>query len=109
MFGQKNNNEKIKDFQVFTIFDTKAGFYRKPMIAENEFDIMREYQSMCLNPQLTDVIVTNAEDFQVFRIGWFNKKEGLMVGNEPEHVFNLHELKYAALKAKNGPLGIVST
>lgn len=108
MFGQ-NKNEKVKDFQLFSIYDSKAGFYRKPMLAETEFDIMREYQGMCLNPQQSDVIVTNAEDFQVFRVGWFNKKEGLMVGQSPEHVFNLHELKTAALRTKTGPQGIVST
>lgn len=91
MFGKKNNNA---DFEYFTIYDTKVGVYKQPMLAINKHDILRQTEALFRDPQQTqNQLLTNAEDFQLFKIGEYTSRTGTITPCEPEHVANLHEIR----------------
>lgn len=85
----------MPDAQYFAFYDTKVKLYRNPMLANSEWEIIRDYQSLCQNPKAGELpdIITNAEDFQLFRIGTYSRVTGQITPCIPEHVVNLHELK----------------
>lgn len=92
MFGKKN--DLVPDEQYFTIFDTKVGVYRKPILNTNAQAMMRDIQVFYRNPQnSSDTLFTNSEDFQLFKIADYYTKTGEIIGHQPEHIANLHELK----------------
>lgn len=92
MFAKKDQPQA--DCLLFTIFDTKAGTYRYPVIAKDEAEITRQLQSNFINPATQyDQYVTHAEDFQLFRIGSYNQMTGEITAHRPMHVANLHELR----------------
>lgn len=95
MFGKK---EEQVDSSFYTIYDTKSGSYRDPIISKDPAEIIRQLESNFLNPAMAyDQYVTHAEDFQLFKLATFNRKTGLINATQPEHVVNLNELKSAAL------------
>lgn len=88
-----------EDFCVFTIFDTKTSSYRMPIIVEDDASIIRALSNNMVNPAMEfDQYVQNAEDFQLFKIGSFDKKTGVLVAGSPVHVANLHDLKAMSLQ-----------
>ncbi|QXP08604.1 MAG: nonstructural protein [Arizlama microvirus] len=91
MFG----TEKPKaDLEFFTIYDSKVGVYREPVLAMNQFDVVRQFQNMFTDPsQNRNPYYLNPEDFQIFKIGDFCKKTAKINWHQPEHVVSLHELK----------------
>ena len=98
MFGKKENPQS--DYTLVSIYDSKAGKYRKPVIVDEVYDLVREYERMCIDPQAQkDSLILNSEDFQVFKIGQFSKTTGEITSQKPEHVFSLHEIK-SALESK---------
>lgn len=110
MFGSKNKQEAEPDSQYFTVYDTKGGFYRDPIMHPNRHTMLRHLSMFYRNQEnRLDQLFTNSEDFQLFKIGDYYKKTGTLVGHEPEHVANLHEVKHAALLAAKQDMGIAST
>jgi len=95
MFGNKRNNEK-PDLQVFAVYDTKAETYQNPILVKNEWDLIRDYESMCKSDQKS-LLVSNAEDFQIFRIGSYFNSGARLVPTQPEHICNLHEVKSSVI------------
>lgn len=101
--------------ELYVVYDIKGGYYHQPMFVKNRYDLFRDYERMCRDPehsQKTD-IVTNAEDFQVFKIASWFAKDGRLEVSRPEHVANLHEIKSAVMqRIQNqgqpsvGPVGI---
>jgi len=112
MFGSKKN-EEAPDSEYFTIYDTKVGTYREPILAINRHDMLRSLTTMYTDPKAhRDQYVLNAEDFQLFKIGEFSKKTGELTGCKPEHIANLHDIKAAVARSQpHSPpaLGIAST
>lgn len=107
MFGK--NVQPKNDYQYFTIFDSKVGIYREPVLGINEHDILRQIDALFRDPQQAqNQLVTNAEDFSLFRIGGFTKATGTITTQQPEHIANLHDIR-AAVQRSSGPQGIVST
>ena len=97
MFGK---DQKRPDLEMFTIFDTKTATYRIPSYAINKYDLLRQIENMFKDPsQEKNDLNTNAEDFQVFKIGEYDRLTGQLAAQKPEHVANLHEIK-ASLKAR---------
>lgn len=95
MFGNKNQQDP--DIFFVSIFDTKAGNFRQPIQVENKYDAIRSYETLIRkNPD--DQLVTNAEDFQLFLIGSYSKKTGVITSHQPEHFANLFEIKSAVLR-----------
>lgn len=95
MFGTKRNSE-TPDFEYFTIYDNKVGIYREPMLAINRHDILRQFDSLFRDPkQQTNQLLTNAEDFSLFKVGEYSKKSGTIIGTAHEHIANLHEIRSA--------------
>lgn len=106
MFGK---NDQKPDFEYFAIYDSKADFYREPMLAINRHDMVRLIQSLMSDPaQQRNQLVTNSEDFAIFKVGDYTKKTGLIRGHNPEHVANLHELK-ASIQRDSGLSALGST
>lgn len=114
----KGKTEQEPDYQYFAIYDTKVGHYRMPMAAVNKFEMVREIEKLYRDPQQqANELVTNAEDFQVFKIGNYYKKQGILQGIQPEHVVNLHEIKSGVQRTMSSStserpvqqMGIVST
>ena len=106
-FSKKSDPE----LEAFTVFDSKAGIYREPIFAINRHDIMRGYEST-IRKYPDDVLVTNAEDFSLFKIGEYSKKTGQFVATHHEHIANLIDLRSAFMRSQtptSGPTGIVST
>ena len=94
MFGKKQNEIINEDFGVYVVYDQKAGVYKKPVLVENQVDLIREYEAMCKDPKANqDLVVTNAEDFKMFKIGSFCKRTGRLVAIDSEHIFNFIELR----------------
>lgn len=96
MQSQQNNHQE--DFQYFVIYDTKTNHYHNPAPAINQFDAMRQLESLMKDPkEASNHIVSNAEDFQLFKVGSYDRKSGIIKAHQPEHVVNLHEIKAAVL------------
>ena len=93
----KPKNQQTADYEYFTIYDSKTESYREPMLAINQHDLMRQIDNLFRDPQQErNQLLTNAEDFAVFRIGRFTKKSGLIESIQPpQHVVNLHDIRAA--------------
>lgn len=95
MFGHKRNDEK-PDLQIFVVYDTKAETYQNPILVKDKWDLIRDFESMC-RTKGDSTLVTNAEDFQIYKIGSYFSSQGKLVPTHPEHVCNLHEVKSSVL------------
>ena len=90
------------DLEIFVAFDSKVGHYRDPVFGINQFDVIRQLEILMNSPQDSQhQYVTHAEDFQLFKIGSYHRKTGLITSQPPEHIANFHEIKVAAQR-KNG-------
>lgn len=112
MFG-KNRTEVGADYEMFAMYDSKVDAYDMPMFALNEHDIIRSIMNTFANPQQADnKYLVNAEDYSLFRVGSYTKKSGLVQGQNPQHIANMHELR-ATVRVRNSEesarLGIVGT
>lgn len=97
MFGQKKQTQE--DVVFVTIFDTKTTSYKDPIQAESHATILRALSNNMTNPQMAfDQYVKNAEDFQLFKIGSFDRKTGMITAHQPEHLANLQDIKSMALE-----------
>lgn len=121
MFGSKQKIER-PDSEIFVYFDSKSKSYGQPMFAINQHAILRDITNMFRDPERQkDVLYTNAEDFSVFKIGYYDKSTGKIHSQELEHIANLHDLRalvpttanfggYATQKdGTQVPMGIVPT
>lgn len=101
MFGK--NKEIQKDFDVFTIYDSKVSAYDMPMFAMNEHDLTREIMNHFRDPakRQQNKFYLNAEDYSLFRIGYYSKKAGKIIAQDAEHIANFHELR-AVIDQKEG-------
>lgn len=94
MFGKKS---ETPDLELFVIYDSKAQCYDKPMFVMNKNVLMRDVINMFKDPQQkSNTLLTNAEDYSIFKIGSFSKTTGLVQGQNLEHVVNLHDLRAMA-------------
>lgn len=97
------------DLEYFTIYDTKVGTYRVPMTAINHHDMLRQIDGLFRDPQQTNnQLVANAEDFSLFRIGYFDFATGEITTTRHEHIANLHDIR-ASVNASKNQLGIAPT
>lgn len=91
MFGKK---EKQADLDVFVIYDSKVSAYGQPNFAVNEQDLIRQLINMFKDPsQAQNRLLLNAEDYSVFKIGTYDKKNGELEIHNPVHVANMHDLR----------------
>lgn len=110
MFGKTEKQNPDKEF--FTIYDSKVGSYREPILSTNRFEMIRNLELFLRDPaKQNDPLFVNAEDFQLFKIGEYYLKTATIVAIKPEHVLNVHELKFSLQRsqAPQAPLGIVPT
>jgi len=106
MFGKKDTQV---DLEVFTIYDTKTSSYGEPTLAPNHLSLIREVTNMMSDPsQSKNPFFRNAEDYQIFRIGTYSRKTGLITTQNLEHIANMHDIK-ALIEPQKPGLGIVST
>lgn len=92
MFGNKNN--KHVDQEVFAIFDTKAGSYQQPLFAINKLTIIRELEALFKDPQQqNNFLVSNSEDFVLFKIGEYDRKTAEYTQTTKESITTLVEIK----------------
>lgn len=75
MFGRNKNQVDLK---VFVMFDTKTESYGDPMHAVNEHDLIRQLVAGMEKDPKNHRLYMNAEDFTLFEIGKYNRKEGLL-------------------------------
>ena len=106
MFG-KNDKQVQKDFDIFAMFDSKVAAYEMPMFAMNEHDMTREIMNVFKDEaqRSKNKYYLNAEDYSLFRIGSYSKKQGKIMEQTAEHIANLHDLK-AVIDQK---VGIIPT
>lgn len=108
MFGK--NNQQQPDFEYFTIFDSKVGIYREPMLAVNRHDMLRQVDGLFRDPQQkTNQLLTNAEDFSLFKVGEYSKKTGVITPCQHEHIANLHDIRAAVQRSQIQDVGIATT
>lgn len=82
------------DLEIFIIFDTKTNSYGTPAFSKNQFTLIREMEQMLKDPaQSKNQLVTNAEDFQIFRVANYDQKTGKMETWQPEHIANVHQIQ----------------
>ena len=97
MFGKENKINK--DLDVFAIYDTKVENYGDPMFSINEHDFTRQVVNTFRDPsQKQNKYLINAEDYQIFKIGSYERKSGTIVPVNPKHIANMHELKAVAFR-----------
>lgn len=105
MFKSKKNS----DLEFFTIYDSKTESYREPMLAMNRLDMIRSLEGLFRDSrQVTNQLVTNSEDFALFKVGEFDRKTGLIVSTNHEHIINLHELR-SSIRPQAVQMGIDPT
>jgi len=108
VFG-RSQSVKESSLRFFTIFDSKAQIYTKPLVAPNKETIVRELLNMMRDPsQANNMYLLNAEDYSLFDCGSFDSSTGLMSAGNLEHVANLHDLRALVKVDRPGP-GIVAT
>ena len=89
-FGKKQEPE----LEYFAIYDSKSQTYNEPMLAANRFVMLRQINDLFQDSnQSKNQLFLNAEDFSLFKVGEYSKKTGQILGQSPEHIANLHELK----------------
>lgn len=92
MFGKKS--DITADLELYVIYDSKAAQYGKPVFVKNKEVLLRDIMQLFRDPnEQKNQLLTNAEDFSVFRIGSFWHIEGKIDWHQPEHIVNLHELR----------------
>jgi len=79
---------KIK---MFVIFDTKAKFYNKPFLLQNDSIALRAFTDLANDPS-TDVC-KHPEDFQLFSIGEFDDETAGIKSTNPIIIARAHEIK----------------
>lgn len=96
MFGKKDDNRFDREF--FSIYDSKTGIYRAPLLHHNRFEIVREVENLFRDPEHAKAqLVVNAEDFSIFKVGDFDTKTGeIRPTSAPEHIVNLNDIRLAA-------------
>lgn len=102
MFGKNSdkNQQEQADYEYFTLYDSKVGIYKEPMLAINQHDMLRQIDTLMRDPkQQQNQLVTNSEDFQLFKVGAFWKKTGVICGCTPQHIANLHEIRSAVMRS----------
>lgn len=100
MFGKKTSDSH--DLELFVIYDSKPSTYRDPIVSPNQFEMVRAYENIIrTNP--SDQLVTNAEDFAIFRVGTYIKKTGQIFLTDKEHIANLHELRDSYYRRNPSP------
>lgn len=87
--------------EYFTIYDSKVGVYREPILALNKHDILRQLDTLFREPDQKAQLFTNAEDFQLFQVGSYDTLTGQITPEQPIHIANLHELKSAVMRSNN--------
>lgn len=98
MFGNGKTNQ-APDFEYFSIYDSKVGIYREPMLAINRHDILRQIDALFRDPQQQqNQLLQNAEDFALYKVGEFSKRTGVITSCPHEHVANLHEIRTAVMQ-----------
>jgi len=99
MFGSKTTKDVPVDQHIFAIYDSKVQSYDMPVFAVNEHDLTRQIVNMFKDPeQKKNRLLVNAEDFSLFRIGFYSKKLGKIVEHNAEHIANMHDLRAVALQ-----------
>jgi len=97
MWNKNSKQTHQADFEVFTIFDTKTSSYDLPTLAPNHLDLQRQIINMFKQPeQRQNKYLVNAEDYQIFRIGTYDRKQGAIQPIIAEHICNMHDLKALA-------------
>lgn len=77
--------------QVFAIRDLKMEF-RQPFFAFSSASVIREL-TKTLKSQSEDSLVTNPEDFQLFKVGEFDTTQGMFLNVESTFILNVNDLK----------------
>lgn len=97
MFGSKQKERKSSDLDVFIIYDSKVGSYERPHFERNGQVVMREILNMFRDPaQAKNKYLVNAEDYSVYRVGTLDVSSGKLECFAPEHVCNMHDLRFMA-------------
>lgn len=105
----KNGKKQNSDLEFFAIYDSKTESYREPMLAQNRLDMIRSLESLFRDDrQASNPLVTNSEDFSLFKVGEYDRKTGLIVSTNHEHIINFHELR-SSFQNKQVQMGIVPT
>lgn len=101
--------KKQTDLEFFTIYDSKTESYREPMLAINRLDMIRSLEGLFRDVrQEKNPLVTNSEDFSLFKVGSYDRKTGQLEPSNHEHIINLHELR-ASLSVQKAGVGIDPT
>lgn len=101
MFGQKQENQRQSDLQLFTIYDSKTESYRDPVMAVNQHDLARQITNSFREQRDKNGYFANAEDYSVFYLGDYCRKTGTIAAREPVHQFNLHDLRSVVLNMES--------
>nr|QJB20942.1 MAG: nonstructural protein [Microvirus sp.] len=108
MFGRKNEQEP--DFIVFTIHDSKSQSYDVPSFAKNKDVLLRDVLNMFNDPkQAENRFLVNAEDYSIFKIGYYSKSTGKIESCNAEHICNLIDLRSMSNWSRKPDMGIVPT
>lgn len=96
---QEVNLNQTPDLEYFVYFDSKTGSYDHPMPAVNSEDLIRAIKNLMQSPQQREnKLVTNSEDFSVFKIAQYWKKTATFNSFQPQHVCNLHDIRALVMK-----------
>lgn len=97
MFG-KSKEDYQPDLEFFTVYDSKAKNYSEPFPAMNKDVVLRDFVNAFRSPEAAQKnrYYMNAEDFSIFKVGTFTLKTGSLIGQNHEHIANMHDLRAIA-------------
>ena len=85
---------------LFSVYDAKAEEYKEPFPSVNAATAIREFQSVCENPQ--HVFHTHAEDFSLHQVGGWETDSGELLDEPNKSLITATELKNMALVQSAG-------
>lgn len=75
---------------VYSIFDTAADAYIRPVFYPNEEVMIRSLRQLLMQPD--DVVATFPEQFQVYSLGTFDDATGVLDVHPPKWLLNVNSL-----------------
>lgn len=69
-------------WNVYTIFDTASGIYKRPFVAQADGEVLRVFGDMCCDAD--HEIGAHPEDYSLWRIGTFDDNKAKLVAEDLE-------------------------
>ncbi len=78
---------------IFAVRDVKTSQYGNPMFLQADGQAIRSFQDECNRADAQNMLYLHPEDFELFKVGWFDTDSGLFETFVPVSVAHAASLK----------------